>query len=214
VWAISRTPSWVGMLGPTEAGYLGERESQALGAGDELEATKVDVGILAVASRCPGRLPEQAAAFVVADGLDVHSGLVGELADRQDLHGRRLAAVPTYGVKAPRMGPPDERSTAGAGEVDPAGLCRWSAKWLAPLQDIPVVESTTQSAADELLASDRLYFGEALFRRHRHNLDPASFVMEVAEQADERQHRPGPHVVGWRFVGRQAHDDEPTTWSQ
>jgi len=95
--------AFYGGVGPRvdKSCYFGQSKSQALRSRDELEAPKVISRILSVTGTRPRRLSEQGTAFVIADGLNVHSGLMGKLADREDLHKDRLMAVPQYGGQGP-----------------------------------------------------------------------------------------------------------------
>jgi hypothetical protein len=81
---------------------VGEGEAELLVALDEPQHLQGRPGIVAVPARGTGWLFDQAAAFVVPQRLEVHSGLVGQLATARD---PILNPVGSYGVKTSPQGP-------------------------------------------------------------------------------------------------------------
>lgn len=60
---------------------LVDREAELAGVADEVQALAVGPGISPLAARRAGARHQQALVLVVAQGLDVDAGLLGELAD-------------------------------------------------------------------------------------------------------------------------------------
>jgi hypothetical protein len=78
---------------------LGQGEAEPPGPADERQPPPVVVGVFGE-SRPAARGPaEQAAPLLEPHGLDADPSGLGEFADRQPSHGRKLTAVLRYGVK-------------------------------------------------------------------------------------------------------------------